>query len=199
MKTWDELLYETAELFGGQLPRPDLATEIQAAHNRAPQALERAIDQIANEYAQGNIRSPWGILKARLASLHTPETERKATNINQREKAVARAEQWIRTAGLHYDRETELLDELYGDRGPLRAHPDTKGRILELWNELRPLGVITEQDHEQRMARYRDQPKPEHTTKHGNLTTDELKALATKKSEPPATPALDPPLIETKP
>jgi hypothetical protein len=65
----------------------------------------------------------------------------------------------MRTTGLHYDRESELLDELYGDRGRLKDHPNTRQRMLELWNELRPLGELVDHEATERGLRYQEQQK----------------------------------------
>ena len=153
MKDWDDLVLETAERFGGTFPHPDTSQAVAEVYQRAPNSVERAIDQVADDYTAGNINSPWGILRSRVSKI-TADVQAKATASNSREKSLLRAEQWIRTTGIHFDRAEEIEDELYGNRGQLRAHPETKPRILELWNELRPLGVMLEQEAEERGRRY---------------------------------------------
>lgn len=138
MIDWEDLIYQTAERFGGTTPHPDTAAAIAAVYAKSPSAVIRAIDRVAQEHEDGNIRSPWGILRSRVQQITV--TTKSNARANDTEKAVARAEQWMRTTGLHYDRATELLDELYGDRGRLRDHPQTRDRMLELWRELRPEG-----------------------------------------------------------
>jgi hypothetical protein len=155
MTHWEDLALETAERFGGTLPHPDTAAQIAAVYERAPHAVEKAIDRVALEYEQGGIRSPWGILRSRVKQITTSEAT--ATRANERDKTIARAEQWMRNAGMHYDSEQELLDELYGERGRLRDHPDTRQRMLALWTELRPIGEQLDQDAIDRGTRYQEQ------------------------------------------
>lgn len=101
MIDWEDLVLTTAERFGGTLPHPDTAAAIAQVYARAPHAVERAIDRIATEYDQGNIRSPWGILKSRVQQIQTEAAT--TSKANDRDATIARAEQWIKTAGLHMD------------------------------------------------------------------------------------------------
>jgi hypothetical protein len=182
MIEWEDLVLETAERFGGTIPHPDTSNAIARVYAHAPQAVTNAIDRIALEYQDGGIRSPWGILKSRVQQIQT--TERTTNRANNRDKAIACAEQWVRNAGIHFDRESELIDELYGDRGMLREHQDTRDRILELWRELRPIGEQIEAEHEAFMARHAAQRaradlQPKST--HGIRSEAELKAIAHAK------------------
>jgi len=186
MIDWEDLPYQTSERFGGTLPHPDTATAIQAVYLRAPAAVTRAIDRIANEYAAGEVASPWGILRHRVSQIQT--TEQAATRSNDRDKTIARAEQWLRTAGLHYDRESEIIDELFGDRGRLLGHhtPDLQDRMVALWHELRPLGQQVETEALERAERQNTQreraaniqPNPE--TEEQRIAR--LRALAARKA-----------------
>ena len=139
MKHWEDLVLETAERFGGTFPHPDTSADIATVHQRAPNAVQRAIDEVAADYAKGTISSPWGILRSRVSKI-TADVQAKATSANSREKAIQRAEQWLKTAGLHYDRESEILDELFNERGMLHPHdtPELRQRITDLWLEQRP-------------------------------------------------------------
>jgi hypothetical protein len=108
---WEDLAYTTAERFGGTMPHPDTAKTIADVYAKAPHAVLRAIDRVALEYEDGAIRSPWGILRSRVQQITvTAHTNTKANDV---EKIIARAEQWIRTAGLHMDW-PEVEDELFG-------------------------------------------------------------------------------------
>ena len=180
---WDDLALETAERFGGTFPHPETRDAIATVHQRAPNAVERTIDQVAADYQRGDINSPWGILRSRVQKI-TADVTPKATASNQREKAIARAEQWLRTAGLHYDRPSEILDELFGDRGMLRTHrtPDLEQRIVNLWTELRPLGEQAEHDQLERLARYAEQRARMQPTNEKPRDETELKAIARAKA-----------------
>jgi len=155
MIEWEDLAYQTAERFGGTMPHPETAAAIANVYAKAPTAVAKAIDRTAADYETGSIRSPWGVLKSRVQQITITKTSNARANDN--EKAVQRAEQWIRNAGLHYDRWDEIHDELYGDRGKLRDHPATEPRMRELWHDLRPLGEQVEHEAIQRGLRYQAQ------------------------------------------
>ena len=110
MKEWEDLTLETAERFGGNLPHPDTSQAIGTVYARAPQAVTRAIDRVAHDYDQGTVRSPWGILRSRVQQLADDTPKHEAAN--DREQRIARAEQWIRTAGAHTTW-TEVEAELF--------------------------------------------------------------------------------------
>ena len=180
MKNWEDLVLETAERFGGTFPHPETSQAIATVHQRAPNSVERAIDEVATDYAAGSINSPWGILRSRVQKI-TADVHTKATSSNQREKAIARAEQRIRNELLHYDRLEEVLDELFGHRGTLREHdtPELRDRMSSLWHEHRPLGTATELEAEARGLRYQQQPKI--TTEPRTRTLEDLKTIAARK------------------
>jgi len=168
MKDWEDLVLQIAETFGGQMPYPETSNDIASAYQRAPQTVLRMADQVAALYLDGTAQNPWGMLRYRAKTI--PATEGAATKGTNREKAVERAEQRIRNELLHYDRWTEVEDELFGDRGTLRQHSELKTRMNELWDELRPLGVIVEHEAEERsrirrerlaqLAENKPDPKP---------------------------------------
>ena len=195
---WQTLRNQFMRTIGGDPPGAALEDQLIQAYTDHPEAVERSIQKIQFAHKAGKIRSPWGALKAEVAKATDPARNPTHHAGSSKNHALQRAEQWIRTAGIHYDRETEIVDELYGERGPLRAHPDTQPRILELWNELRPLGVILEADHEAYMARYAEQrarvdlhPK----TTHGIRTEAELKAIAQAKGAD-TTRLIDKPVVQ---
>lgn len=145
---WETTLLDAIQAFGGQTPGGQLEEDIRTIFADNPALVTAAIKRIATQYETGSIRSPWGVLRTECAK--RSETTLKIATTHDRDKAIARAEQWIRTAGIHYDRETELLDELFThERNPpglLSAHdtPPLRTRITELWNELRPQGERVE-------------------------------------------------------
>jgi hypothetical protein len=171
---------------GGDPPGAALEDQLIQAYTDHPDAVERSLDKIAMAYKAGKIHSPWGAAKTEVAK--ATEAARNPTH-NQgttKTKALQRAEQWMRTAGLHYDRESELLDELYGDRGRLRDHPATRDRMLELWHELRPLGQQLDQEaveagirYQQHRATLKDTAKPAETAEQ---RLERQRKLAAKKA-----------------
>lgn len=147
---------------GGEPPGAHLEDELIQAYATHPDAVEKAMTKIALAHKAGKIRSPWGALKAEVAKATDPARNPTHDRGSSREKAIQRAEQWIRNAGLHYDRESEVIDELFGDRGQLRQHdtPELRERILELWHTVRPLGEAIELEHETRMRAWGAQRRP---------------------------------------
>ena len=154
---WQTLRNQFMRDIGGDPPGAHLEDALIQAYAEHPDAIERSIEKITLAFKAGKIRSPWGALKTEAEKAVDAARNPKRDKGAKREAAIARAEQWLRTAGLHYDRETEILDELYGERGTLRNHPDTQPRILQLWNELAPLGVIVEQEAIERGLRNQTQ------------------------------------------
>jgi hypothetical protein len=111
LNDWEDLVYVTAERFGGVMPHPDTAAAIARVHQRAPHAVEAAIDRVAAEHEEGTVRSPWGMLKSRVAQIQAdiPQAERR----NTRQDDIERAEQWVKVAGIYLDWpevESELFD-----------------------------------------------------------------------------------------
>ena len=141
---------------GGDLPGGRLEQQLIDAYAEHPTAVEKAIEKITLGHAAGKVRSPWGALKTEIERHRDNPTHETG---HGREKAIQRAEQRIRNELLHYERADEVLDELFGPRGTLKAHtsPDLEARMLALWNDLRPLGELTEHEQTERLARWRKQ------------------------------------------
>lgn len=140
----------------GDTPGAQLESDLRDQFTQHPQAVTNAIAKIVDAYKAGRVRSPWGALKAEVGK----QIDREAivdSKLEQR-TVVQRAEQWIRNTGMHYDRWTEIEDEL-GRREKFAAvaTPQTMARMLELWAEVRPDGIRTELEHEQRLAAWKAQ------------------------------------------
>jgi hypothetical protein len=151
--TWTDLRTHAAERFAGQTPGPELEQRIIDVFQQQPQIVAAAIDYIAERFRAGIVRSPWPVLATHVEQATTTH-DIQATDSTQRNRAIANAEQWIRTAGLHLDRASELEDDLFGDLGRLRAWAsDTtlRQRMLTLWDDLRATAVQVERDQEQRL------------------------------------------------
>lgn len=153
---WHTLYAEALETFGGDPPGAALEQQLLDAFRDHPQAVTNAVRKIGKAHKAGRIHSPWGALKAEIpkqiaADIHVGDG-------HERTRAIANAEQWLRNAGLMYDRWTEAHDELFGDRGNL--HPWHKDHALiaqleTLWLELRPTGEQTEADEIERAEQWK--------------------------------------------
>ena len=68
---------------------------------------------------------------------------------------IARAEEWIKTTGLYFDRESEIVEELFDPRrGMLRKvelDEEERNRLLALWRGRRGLAVHLEREQEERL------------------------------------------------
>ena len=172
---WPDLRAQAIEHFNGQTPGPQLEQDIIDIFEQHPQTVAAAITRIAGRYRTGTITSPWGVLRADLQRA-TTSPDITATDSTDRDKSIAVAEQWIRTAGCHYDRPSEIEHELFGDA---RIHPtvdprtgeaivsptdglltpwahdlNLRQRILQLWEHERPRGEQAEADHQARADRW---------------------------------------------
>lgn len=185
-------------------PSPKLETEILDVFRATPARVVTAINQIATDYANGKIRSPWGALRARLQRGGTAGDSIIATDLHDRETAIAKAERWIRNAGLHYDLKREVDDDLFGDTGSLRDWADDEllhSRMLTLWREHRPRGEKTEAEADQRITEHKQwlarwkAIQDEHKAKLDQIQRDheaEARRRAQELRKPPDEPTDDP-------
>ena len=128
---WQSLRAHTIDRFDGETPHPQTEQEIIDAYQLHPDAVERAIAQVAADLNAGNIRSGWGILRHRAEAILNPPSNPTAKTGRDLEKRLARAEQWIRNAGKHYDRWDDVAEDL-------DAFDVDTASLKPLWIELRP-------------------------------------------------------------
>jgi hypothetical protein len=182
---WQTEYGRALNAFGGDTPSATLEQDIFEAFQQHPQAVTNAITKIARGYEAGRIHSPWGALKAEIPK--QVDADVRVGDGSERNRKIANAEQWIRTTGLMFDRWSEVEDELFGERGPLRPwHKDhaLSQRLEQLWTEQRPLGEATEQAELERAeqwktARAKVLANPAPTNPEETLTR--LRALAAAK------------------
>lgn len=165
---WSRERDRAIELYG-DTPGASLEERIISVFERKPALVSSAIDHVADRFKRGLIHTPWVILMK-----HVEESDAlrdvTVTDSSEREAKIARAEKWIRAAGVHYDRENEVIDELFGDHGMLRTWKSDemlRARLAALWREQRPRGEQTETEAEARAAAYVEMRKRlrEKTTK----------------------------------
>lgn len=124
---WSEVRDSAIRQFQGQTPSAELEQEILTAFLADPLQIVNEVGRVAKKLADGKIQSAWPILRLNVRELgERPDAV--ATDASSRAKAVARAENWIRTAGIWCPSEAELLGELYGESE--RTPP--LGYLLEL-------------------------------------------------------------------
>lgn len=110
---WHETLLDAIDQFGGDTPSPSLEHAILDVFREHPAAVVAAIRTIAGRHRAGYVKSPWGALSKELDRLRT-NPEIVVTDTRERDKTLRAAEQWIRTVGVHYATEHELLTHLFG-------------------------------------------------------------------------------------
>lgn len=162
----------------GSTPHPSTEQEIIDAYQLHPDAVTKAgLDLID----AAGITSHWGLLKSKASKIARPPANPTHDTSVSREKRVARAEQWIRSTGCHYDRDSEIMLELFSGSGLLVGYAqvdlieDTTSsdgkwtisepagdthlveRMLKLYNESRPKGILIEEDAQARADKYRTQ------------------------------------------
>jgi hypothetical protein len=177
--SWHTTYTDAVQRFGGDTPGAQLEQQVLDAFTDQPQVVIRAIDKVAAKYAAGRVTSPWGAMKHEIART-TSQPDIVATDSTDRDKRIMRAEQWIRAAGIHYDRDTEILLELFGNETSLLRPfakidliPDTSTsdgkwtlseaigdtalveRILKTYHDARPTGIQLEEDALARAEKYK--------------------------------------------
>jgi hypothetical protein len=138
----------------GDSPSAGLEQRVIDVFERRPSVVADAVAHVIKRYEQGVVRSPWAVLAKHVEEL-SEATERAisvtATDSRDRDKRESQARQWMHTAGIHYDRESEVDDELFGDRGLLHAWRDDAALVSELlglWRMLRPLGQQVDREEQ---------------------------------------------------
>lgn len=185
---WSETYQHATEAFG-QMPRPEDEATILEHWERNPELIITLIDQVARDVHSGKAKWGWSTLAARLQ--RGPVRDSVVTGAGERKRREHAAEIWIRHAGLYFDRETEIEDELFGATGLLHAYskdPELRERMIELYRAERPRGETAEQaslDHQAQMLANREALK--------QMLAD-AKAKRIDPPEPPDDqPAPDPP------
>lgn len=156
---WRTVYDEAVRLFGAK-PYPDTEAKILDAFRERPAQVQHLVGEVARGFQEGRIRSPWAFL-ATLAEKKPTEGPQRvvASDGDERTMRVVRAKQWIRTAGLHFSLWPEVEDELFGDRGQLRAFRDDPAlaeSLRDFWLEVRTRGIALEREEEERAKALRE-------------------------------------------
>lgn len=138
--TWEQARRAIVSGFGDELPIDSTEAAVLAAWRQQPDVVEAAAQRIAGLKTEGSVRSGWAVLRAELDNLPARAPETTADAQTRRDAAVDRADAWLRTVGAHVPSEGELLDELFGPRGLLRAWDcaELRERMLDRWRATQP-------------------------------------------------------------
>lgn len=143
--------------FNGEKPNDGTEVAVIDVFKLYPQEVIHEINAVGDLLSTGQIRSGWAILKHRVAKIEAISQRKHATVTlgPNRDKAHARAEQWMRAAGLYLPSEEEVIEELFGERGNLEAFPELQAEMLDLWASLRVKARVAEEAAVARGLAYR--------------------------------------------
>lgn len=151
---WADVKHQAIQDFG-ELPSAETEQTLIDAFKLEPAAVLRELEAVTQDVRNGKARSGWGVWKSRVKTALT-RTSIVADTSNNRAKQIRLAEAWITTTGGYIDTQTELDDELFGDRGRLREWPELRDRMHGLWTDQRPRFVTAETAATERLQRQGD-------------------------------------------
>lgn len=139
MKTyvWSTVRDRASKRFA-DMPGEKLETEIMSVFARRPAQVIDVIERVVHDVDAGKVRAGWPVVMAILRRQES--TDLVATDERDREVRVRAAESWIVNAGAHFDREAEVLAELFDRPGILSHWHDDEALqadMIAMWEERR--------------------------------------------------------------
>ena len=152
---WAEVRARAVALFR-DVPHDETEQVVREVFKRSPRLVVDAVEHVGEQVQRGTVHNGWAVLRVHLGRAES-STELVVTDESERERRIAQAEGWVRNAGRLFDCEAEVEDELFGERGRLRAWADDPVRehLLTLWREQRPTGEQIEREELARTENYR--------------------------------------------
>lgn len=152
---WSELRDRLVTLTG-DAPSAPLEQRILDIFEHRPALVAEAVSHVSARFEAGVVRSAWPVLAKHVeqAAETATRAEVRVTERSGMTKAVELARHWVRNAGLYLSEE-ELLDDLFGDLGRLRAHAGDlalREELLDLWQKQQPRAAKAEREQEIRAA-----------------------------------------------
>jgi hypothetical protein len=149
---WTELRDRAVRAFNGDTPHGETEERLLTVFQENPVLVDTTMQRVADLFTAGKVSRPWPYLAKACEDAVKPGADVTVTDVRERDRAVARAEQWLRAAGGYLPAvvegvSRELLDELFGDRGLLRNWASDqllRQRMLDVWDEVRPWFENTE-------------------------------------------------------
>lgn len=165
---WSELRERVIDACGNT-PADEQERRIIDVFREHPAAVMQGVDHVLDGYQRGIVRSPWAVLASHVEKLATAiqKTAVAVTDEHDRKHTMSRARQWMRAAGLHFDAEHEVEDEL---RNGFTSGMGAKSRVLDdedvaellaYWRELRVLGEQIDREANARAAVWLRANRPE--------------------------------------
>jgi hypothetical protein len=153
---WTDVRDQAVRAFKGETPGNRTEQAIIDVFTRRPDVVVASLAKISSAFANGTIRSGWAVLKSDVekADARAEHTHVVAVDKISRNTAIQHAEQWMRSAGVHYPTADEVLEHLFGPTGNLRSwanDTELQSRLVQQWLDLRPSGIATDEAAEQRI------------------------------------------------
>src|SRR5215471_11756273 len=158
---WGDIREQACDHFQ-ETPHPEVEERILLIFHQSPALVVSAIENVGRRYDRGLVNVPW----AMVAKVVETEFDRssaaqalKVSDESEKAQAALRAKRYLQKVGYVHKTEQELVDELFGNGGILRFWPDDLGLVatmVELWKEVRPIGIKLEEEQKERSARYRE-------------------------------------------
>lgn len=164
---WPDTRDRAITAFNGDTPGDTIEAAVQHHFKEHPGRVHNLIDAIGRRVATGNVRSGWAILNHELEKTTSDVV---ATDNRERQQHLKNAEHWIHNTGGYIDRESELIDCLFGPTGPLKAWPELQPQLVEAWHRERPRFTKAEEEAEM-LARTRVEHRAATTTRLRKATT----------------------------
>jgi hypothetical protein len=144
--SWAETRERAISLFDGEHPNAVTEQDIIDVFKTNPNRVITTLQETATAKRSGSVRSGWAIWRKRVTTQPPPDLV--ITDETEREQTVGKATRWVRHVGYLIDRESELLDALFGHDGfgggPARVTlkpwdtPELRAEMLALWNGGQP-------------------------------------------------------------
>ena len=143
---WTTLYRQGVADFTGT-PSAEMEQIIFTAFQQQPKLVTDMFRQVAEQVRAGTVASGWAVIAHRCRTITAgPRHTGTADDTAEKEKRIANTVTWLKNAGLHFDNERELLDEVFGDQGRLRAWKDDPALVEEIkarWRDVRKNPVHT--------------------------------------------------------
>ena len=208
---WAELRTHYLDVYG-DTPRAETESRIINAYELHPAQVERALAAAAVDLEAGTIRSGWAIVAKRCETLTSPPSNPSRAGGATREKAIARANQWLHNAGCYHD-ETEAILHLCDTNGLLSSYaqaelindgPGTPARLQTTGDPTviahiraqhtleRPRGLAADTAAEARAEQWKTQRAKEPPRTKSTSPNSAPATPASQKSSPSSTPSKPP-------
>jgi hypothetical protein len=120
-------------------PSAPVEERVLIVFRESPALVEASMGKVIAAQAAGRVRSPWPFLATVVEQHASGAGDVIVRDEDEKANAVRLAERWLRNAGVHFDRWSEVQEELF-ERGMLRPWADDeqlRANILLSWQEVR--------------------------------------------------------------